>query len=667
MVKGVYRRMAHYAFELGQNRWAPKALTKKGEQVFGDLARTGGDPAGAGMGWMHRVYVAMNPMNQMLLQMSQSLVAASYSPRGFAAALRSHQPVLGAVAMRLAQLHGGKLIKGVSAQTLSQNSAELAKLAGMTTKEFNQVVEAIVSRGLIDSVAHNTAIKDAIGEAASRSMRKRTSGQTIVGGALRQADQYTFGMASRFGFQLGEDMNQVLTFLTLYAKDKAKGAARLESSAYLDDLIGRTAHITGNMVKEASPAYTRSLIKPLFQWVQFQHKMVMMTMPRSLGGSRMLTGAEKARMALTQFLLFGTRATAISYVVHSAIEKTIVERLESAPEGSASGFVQWWRDPVTKQVFDGLVFDYTANKVMQAIYGKANKDWSDFEWSKEFAPGSGQEFLAERLLAIFGRDRENFFGAQGEYVSSMLDYGRTISNVAQAQLAGTDDVDFGERARKLTQQGLSTSLPIYGRWLTAKWVQEHDAYISSGGQLGEGFSNDLEAKMFFALGLNTKERNSYYEAMDKLEGQWATEDGEAAEVQALADTYWRNLVTYGVKLEREAPTDAIYDQLLTEHVRNQGLLFSALGARNGERVNDIIVNKLENILENGGTPAEEQFVRRITSKLAKGEWGEKGPRAAVYLRNQEFVQSHPLYLQMVEDAFQEIVNEPMPQNMTEEQ
>lgn len=670
LIKGTYRRMAHYAFELANRGIAPKGLARKAQAVMADAARVGGDPAGASMGWLHRVYVAANALNQFALQASQSLVAFSYSPRAYMSALRQHNSVLGGVALRLSSLHGGKLMKGLTAQELKASSDYLAKIAGMSVEEFTQVVEAIVSRGLIDSVAHNTAIKDAIGEAAERAMKAKASSKGGVLAAMKKgariADQNTFGLASRMGFQAGEDINQVLTFLTLYARDKAKGVAKLGKSAYLDDLIGRTAHITGNMVKEASPAYTRSLVKPLFQWIQFQHKMVMMTMPAKFGGSRILSGEEKARMALTQFLLFGTKATAATALTYKLVEEQVVERLESAPEGERNAFVQFWRSDEAQQAWDGLIFDFTLNKVVQAIWGKEGKD-GEFAWSKEFAPGAGQEFLAERLVQIFGRDREGFFGTAGKYASAVVDYASTVRGIAQAQLAGVDDVPFQERAEKLFKQGLSTALPMYGRYLTAKWVMEHDAHIAAGGQLSEGLSTDLEAKMHFALGLDPKDRASYYEAMDRLEGQWSTPEGEGKEVQDIADTYWRNLVLYGVKLEREAPSEEMYDTLMMEHIRNQGLLFSVVGARNGERINEIVMNKLQAVMNGEGDVAEQQFVQRITSKLARGEFGDKGPRAAVYMRNLEFVKNNPSYLQMVEDAYQDIVNEPLPENMTTEE
>lgn len=667
LTKGVYRRMAHYAHELTMRGLLPKSVGKNVQVGLADAARVGNDVAGAYMGWIHRVYVALAAPKQFLLQGSQSLVAMSYSPTGYVTALRQLFPVMGAVMERMASLHGGKLMKGMGDAEMQKLYPALAKKAGLSVEEFKGLVDTIIQRGLIDSVAHNTMIKDAIGDAAERAMKPRKSGALAsIKAGVRTVDRQTFGNLSKVGFEGGENFNQLLTLLTVHAKNKMGGAVDIRKSAYVDDLIGKTAHITGNMVKEATPRYSRSLVKPLFQWVPFQHKMVLMTMPKKMGGSRMLTWDEKARMGLTQFMLFGANATAVTYATHKAIETLLIERLEKEVDGENHPLVKFWREDLTKDAMEGLVFDTMANSVFKALWGKENEDWSDFDMSKTFAPGAGVEFLGERLVSIFALDKDNMMGAQGKYASAIMEYGMTVRNVAQAQLAGQDTVPFNERAAKLSQQGAMTLLPMYGRYLTAAWAKEHDAYISAGGQLSEGISSEFEAQMYGALGINTKDRASYYAAMDKLAEEFSDPSGAEAEVKKLADQYWRNLVLYGVKLNKEAPTDAIYDALLMEHLRNEGMLFSALGARDGSVINEYVAKKLENVMKGEGDSAETLFVERITQKLAAGQFGEGGPKAAVYLRNLPFVMNDPTRLQMVEDAFQAVVHEPEPQNMTED-
>jgi hypothetical protein len=670
LTKGVYRRMAHYAYELAERGVLPRNVGRKAQSSLAELAKKGADPAGAFMGVTHRVYVALNAITQFFLQGAQSLVAASYSAKGYAVASRQVMPVLAGVSMRLNSLHGAKLLPQATA-AMTKDFTLLAKAAGMSVQEYSAVVEAAVQRGLIDSVAHNTAISDAIGGAAERSMKNKASrinrpgAMDAIKDALRKADTATFGTLSKLGFQGGEDINQIMTMLTIHADDKLKGVADITKSAYVDSLIGRTAHITGNMVKEASPAYNRSLVKPLFQWLQFQHKMALMTMPAKMGGSTILTGAQKAKMALTQFMLFGTNATAISFLLKKGIESQIVEKMEAEGGTDASTFVNLWRSPAVQQIMDGMVFDYTLNKVFQAIDGDASEDFREFNWSKKFAPGAGVDFLGERLVAIFSRDREGFFGAQGQYASTVGQYAKTVADVAQAQLAGVDTVPFEERAEKLTKQGLMTTLPTYGRFLTMQWVKEHDATIAQGGKVSEGFQSELEGKMHFLFGLDTKDRASYYEALDRLEGEYAPGTGARdQELKNIAEQYWKNLVLYSTKLEPQAPTEEMYDRLMDEYVRNQGLLFSALDVRDGEVVNDLLAAKLESLTGQNGDSAEQQFVQRITQKLAKGDFGAAGPKAAVYLRNTEFVKNDPLYLSMVQDAFDAIVDEPTPENIT---
>ena len=667
-----YRRASYLAFQLGQKPMVQKAGLKqplrKLEKALLDRSRRGSNVVNAGMSYMHAIYIAMAAPKQFILQALQSLYALGLSPTAYARSVQQFTAIAGGVIGRMQTLHGGVAV--LSRDELVNLAKQVAGKFGMKPGEMIDLVDTIVESGLLDAVQHNTMIKEAIADAAKKQLLRTASGSEQSLGAVSQAlntagniARWPIQQLSRIGFQGGENINQIMTFLTLYNADKSKGVADLASHAYRDKLVGRVSELTGNMITEAAPEYTRSFLKPFFQWIQFQHKMVLMTLPKSIGGSSAFTGAEKARMAAVQTLLYGTQATAITALAHQAIERNVVEKLQA--EDPNNEFVQFWRSEPAKAAFDGFLFDYTANKALQAIFGESDKEWRDFSWGKAFAPGAGSDFLSERLIGLVTLDKEAMFGVLGQQYSKLAQFADRAWTVAQGQWKGVDDVPFEVRAEQLMKQGLAAAIPMYDKYLAVRWAQEHDERISAGGRISEGFSNDLEAVLSFTLGINTKDAESYYAAMDRLGAEYAS--GSSDPVQAIADTYWRNLIGNSTKWEAEATDDALYDKLLANWTAEQSLVLSALNRRDKERLNQIISAKLEAVASGeakDADAAETAFVRKFAAKLEQGGYGADGPSLAAYMSELPFVKNNPERAILVQEAWESIINEPMPENLT---
>lgn len=667
-----YRRASYVAFKLGQKPLIQKTGLKqplrKLEKALLTKARTGANAVNAAMSYMHAIYIAMAAPKQFVLQAMQSLYAAGYSPTGYAKAVQQATAIMGGVMGQMKTLHGGASVW--SRAELVNIATKSASKFGMKPKEMISLIDTIVESGLIDAVQHNTMIKEAIGDAAKKQLLNNASSAEQSFGQIGRALGVAGNIArwpvqklSEIGFQGGENINQIMSFLTLYNADKAKGVADLASHAYKDSLIGRVSELTGNMISPAAPEYTRSFLKPFFQWIQFQHKMVLMTLPERLGGSSMFSGAEKARMAAVQMLLYGTQATAISAVAQQAIERGVVEKL--AGDDPNNEFVQFWRSESTKAVLDGFLFDYTANKALQAIYGESDKEWRDFSWGKSFAPGAGSEFLSERIIGLATLDKQAMFGVLGRQTSKLAQFAERAWTVAQGQWQGVDDVPFERRAEQLTKQGLASTIPMYDKYLAFKWAQANDERISQGGRISEGFSNDMEVVMQGVFGVTTKEQTSYYDAMDRLGAKYA--QGTDDELQSIADKYWKTLIAESVKWDNQTVDDSLYDTLLSNWTNEQALVLSALGRRDKERVNELISAKLEAVASGEATDADDAetaFVRKFATKLASGGFGDEGPSLAAYMSDLPFVKNNPERAVLIQQAWEEVAEEPTPQNLT---
>jgi hypothetical protein len=670
--RAVYQRMAHAAFKLGQKPFVAKlglkGATRRIEEATLSASRRSANVVSAYMSLMHAMYIAIPAIRQFVMNVAQTSVASAMFPAQAAKSWRQFPGIASAVYGRISWLHGGKQV--FTDAMLRQYAQGMSKVTGLSVDEVVGLTDTIVESGLIDAVSHNTMIREAVGEAAAKAMTAKASATTGALGAagraaarVGEAVRWPVNQLSRIGFQAGENVNQIVSFLHLYNADKAAGLADLTSSLYRDQLVGRAAELTGNMIAEAAPEYTRSMVKPLFQWLQFSHKMMLLGLPKSIGGSSMFSGVEKARMVFMQYLLFGAQASAVTAVLHKLIEDRVVEKIELTEDGDANAFVQAWRSDLGVQFMDGIVFDYSANKVAQALFGEADEKWEDFRWSKTFAPGSGHDALSERIIGMFSLDPQAVLGVQVKTASNLWNYGSLVADVTLARFRDMDDAPFEQRAEQLVKRGGALLIAPYGKWLAARWATDHDMRLASGGRVAEAYTNDFEAAISVAIGVETKDRLAYYEARKAIEGSGA---GAARKdrVQELADIYWQQLVDNSTKFSAQAPSDDIYDELLKNYINDQGLILSALDRRDKEAITEIIDAKLQRVASGDGTTAEQAFVERITRKLANGGFGGEGPKVANYLRHLPFVKDDPAMSILVEDAWREVMEEPEPQNMT---
>jgi hypothetical protein len=361
---------------------------------------------------------------------------------------------------------------------------------------------------------------------------------------------------------------------------------------------------------------------------------------------------------MTQYLLFGAKATALATLSHQAIERMLVERWENDPNAgdTQKQFVDFWRSGPVKQAMEGFAFDYMADSVMKAIYGEEEGP-GEFAWGSSFAPGAGSEFLADKLNSLFALDVEGALGTSHDYYSKLLEFGGLVRQVATAKAKGVDDQPFSDRLKMVVDEGLVSTFPMYGKLVASSWALERDAYITQGGQVGDPYNHDLEVQLEFVYGLQTEDRESYYAARDRFAGEMLKPERRREEVRKIADTYWTRLVLHGVKLQKEAPTEDLYRQLLQQHLRQEALVLSVLDPMDRQVFNDAIAQRLEATFKKEGDTAESIFVESITGPLAEGGFGSEGPQVVSYLRHLPFIQNNPAYATQVEQAWQSIMDQ----------
>lgn len=622
-----------------------------------DRAARGADPAAAIMGFLHRTAIAASPMKQFALQAAQSLIMLGINPKQYAKAASQTSGISLLLGLRAQMIvDGPKALAGSSWKAAVESFSKL--IPDMKPAEVEQVVNTIFDSGITSAVGHHSQMRSSVRSAAESRMRasaafaNKGAIQRGVSNFVRGADAQTFGRLSSVGFEAGENINQIATFLTLYNRDKAAKIANLSDPDYVRSLVGKVAEVTGNMVPELGFGYQRGWFKNAFQFVAFQQKMIQLMLPEKLGGSRSITAAEKAGMVFAQFLLFGRRATSYTDAFYRLVNTKI--NSNDVPEEERAQLQQMWNDPSTRAVMDGLLFDYMGNQVLKKLYGP---DTPDFALSDSFAPGGGSEFLIERLMALGQGNLAGLAGLSGEKASKLVAFIQKSYNISLAQLQDLDDVPFDERAMEIAKQGGGMLISTLDRFLAAKAAQKMDGWVSGGGTVTEGFSGPLEGQLYTHFGIATKDRESLYAAMDKYMGTYKSDPAfRTKTLDDVADKYYKDLLLYTTKLDQEAPTQAVYDNMLDQWVRQRGLLYSVLDPDEAEYVSERVNARLRNAVTSRDS-AEAKLITRITDDVLKGRMGKEGPDALLYLEQAPFVQSNPRLKEIIHSTYVEATTE----------
>lgn len=213
-------------------------------------------------------FIALNPLRQIVLQPSQTIMLLANYPKSAPQAIRD------LAAFLMYKTHPS-LLKGA------------AKNAGRTEAEMLEIIRQADATGLAAGVDSHSLVSGSLSQMAEMS---RYSGKRfpIISGAIRKARQ--------IGFDAGETINILSTFFTI-RDDAVRRGVKLDAAG-LDQIQADARNYTGNMNQAGEMKFARGTFGVLTQYMQQPFKSAMAVTNRSL------TRAEKARLLGMQAILF---------------------------------------------------------------------------------------------------------------------------------------------------------------------------------------------------------------------------------------------------------------------------------------------------------------------------------------------------------------------------
>lgn len=336
--EGFKTSMSRFANRLGEAGWT------KAENVA--RASSNMAPVGTIKKAVFDVFVALNPPRQLTLAVADSLKTAAIAPKYVAS---------------------GKIFRDSTAMKMVQMGTSIkkaAKFAGRTPEELRTLIKEFDQSGLSAGIQQQARVQKGVGTATEEvTLKKAVKGKGIFGKAR--------DLSEMAGFQSAERLQNLASWLA-FREAKSKSAKRFAlTRSELDEITGKARSFAYSQTKEAAPSYNTSVAATVMQFAGVIHKGISLTLPEVLGGNRLLSKGDRAR--LWTFLL-STYGVSLS----QGIDEQLIKIEDQATRETLRGGLLWLlinkttgANISTKNLNPA---DYAG--FAERIYAIANADWS---------------------------------------------------------------------------------------------------------------------------------------------------------------------------------------------------------------------------------------------------------------------------------------------------
>jgi hypothetical protein len=389
--------------------------------------------------------------------------------------------------------------------------------------------------------------------------------------AVRRAGSAAINAPQKVGFEAGERANVMLHWLVARrrwmdrnpGKDWKTPLARDQIHAE-QRAISMNPNAAGKMGYQDWGTALGGISSIFMQFFSHPHKTVMQVMPQMLGGSRVFTASEKAKIAGANFIFFGA---AFAPFMNDILD-TIADEAE------------WDIDPDTwKQIKNGVT-DTAFNRLLTMATGEEQ----DVGFSATFNPTTGVQAAWDNAYGFIMKDADfkpDLF-ASAAVLSKFGKTAATISTVWEQP----EDMPLEKISQSFDQ--ILEIAPGWNQYVKAKIIINQGILKSQGGR-HIGKATDTEA-IFKLFGWTLGEEQDYYDALERLNK--ITYEGNEKDLRDNAKQMLHDYFDI-YKTEGQEPTETL--MMLMSHIP---LIHKDLRQRS--IVMDEIARQTERALKDGG-------------------------------------------------------------------
>lgn len=592
-------------------------LDSKGDSVNRPIAKyiqenigDNGNPIKLLRSLAFHMFIAANPVRQAVLQAQQFSFIAAVNPVLAGKALKS-KPLLDT---GMAIINNPTMLQKADSIPLPA-----IKAAGFESKkEWLETVRAFKESGLPASIDSHSFARDAVHNLENSISSGTVS--TAINKSMRVAG-YPLKVAKAVGFDFGEYTNLSSTWL-LARERFIKNAGKKPKSRLDWDEIGADARqLALSMTPSGSLKYQQEGLASLMtQFFSVQHKAWLAMLPRKFG-SKAFTNAEKARVAVGQFLFWGAGGFGLNKAYEGARDSLGLQPDPALDTALSHGSAEL--------VINSVLSNITGERQDIALEGFAPAGGmydTTLTWAQALLMGVGSPLeIAPAASALSRLDK----------VTGLLYHTMNVP-----------DIDTSEKlSRAIKTVGMYSSGG--SNFLKASAAMKYGHFVSTSGDFVSQATYE-EAIAQGLIGLTTREYNDYYNIQSsgpRSEIRMSALNDIAQEmfvrtkqsVTLLSDNGDYTNTNYGV-LEEAIRTESMVvsalepndaqevlrmfrSKVLTDHTETKvdSLLSSMiLGAMRNNLGNDYESTLIE--LKNSGivtTPEKEEEVRKLLEYVHK--------------------------------------------------
>jgi len=251
-IKGTFRAIGNIMGDAGYG---------KSQRVMEWMA-SGRGVTGTAKGTAFQLYLALNPLRQILVQSHQMVRLAAINP----------EYVLTEMMKDLAEVQGSRL-----------------------TGESTELHKFVVNSGQLDMITRSNLLNDSLTEITHQ------ASQGVLGKVKEVATRISRA-SQKGGFEFGES-NNVITSLLSFRNQAIKNGDDLSDPAVLDNIYAQARNYTYNMTKAGDMPYNQNAAGIVMQFLQVPHKAMTQTL-----FNRALTNKQKASALTFDTVMFGVPA-----------------------------------------------------------------------------------------------------------------------------------------------------------------------------------------------------------------------------------------------------------------------------------------------------------------------------------------------------------------------
>jgi len=308
-------------------------------------------------------YISLRPLRQLPIQAGQLMQFSFLEPKYLATSFSRELAGLSIARATYKSKDAGREAWGL---------AYGAKMAGMAEDEFKVLVDTYITKsGLPFSVDSHAFVEGLVKDIHKDHVGSKV-GRTYD--AVTAPVKKGVEVSRMVGFDAGEFLNLTGSWLMArkrWMDQNPKLAGKWMEKQYADQIAATARELSYAMTLPGTFKYQKGILSLPLQFLAVPHKAMLSVLPASWGGSKVLSGADKARVLAANMTLFGGYAVGLN----AAFEKLQEE----------AGFEI---DPQLLLALKGGMVDLGMNSFIQAVMGDEKQP--EIQFSKSFAPFAEQ-------------------------------------------------------------------------------------------------------------------------------------------------------------------------------------------------------------------------------------------------------------------------------------